>query len=95
MGLRPLAGWDSAFESCWGLTLLSIVSVVCGPVEFSATGRSIVPKNRTECSVSECNLEISVMRRPRLTKAVKPWGRNGVYLRLSPFYGSHADIFSL
>ena len=58
------------------------MSVVCGPVEFSATGRSILPKNPTECSVSEYDLEILMMRRPRLARAVKPWEKNGVYLRL-------------
>ena len=40
------------------------VSVVCCEVEVFATGRSLVQRIRTECGVSECNIEASTMRRP-------------------------------
>jgi len=33
---------------------MSLVSVTCGHVEGSATGRSIVKRSPTECGVSEC-----------------------------------------
>ena len=38
--------------------------VVCCQVEVSATGRSLVQRSPTECSVSECNREASIMSRP-------------------------------
>jgi hypothetical protein len=44
---------------------LSVVSV-------TATGRSLVLRNDTECSVSECDLETSTLRRPWPTRAVEP-----------------------
>ena len=49
--------------------------VVYGAIEFSATDLSMVPKNPTKCVVSECDLELSTMRRSRFTRAVEPWGK--------------------
>jgi len=43
------------------------VSVVCCQVEVSATGRSLVRRINTECSVSECDRESLIMMRPWLT----------------------------
>jgi hypothetical protein len=43
---------------------LSVVSVVWCQVEVSASGRSLVQRNATECDVSECDREASIMRRP-------------------------------
>ena len=43
---------------------LSIVSVVCCQVEVSASGRSLVQGSTTECGVSECDREASIVRRP-------------------------------
>ena len=51
---------------------LSLVSVVCCQVEVSATGRLFVQRNPTECGVSECDLEISTMRKSMPTGAVEP-----------------------
>jgi hypothetical protein len=42
---------------------LSLVSIVCYLAEASTTGRSLLQSSRTECGVSECYLENSVMRR--------------------------------
>ena len=64
VGLRPLACWDCGFESRRGHGCLSLVSVVCCQVEVSATSRSLVQRNPTDCGVSECNREASTMRRP-------------------------------
>jgi hypothetical protein len=64
VGLRPLACWDCGFESRLGHGCLSVVSVVCCQVEVSATGRSLVQRSLTECGVSECDREASIMRRP-------------------------------
>ena len=43
---------------------LSIVSAVFVQVEVSATGRSLVQRSPTECGVSECDGEESVMGKP-------------------------------
>jgi hypothetical protein len=51
--LRPLACWDCGLESRRWHGCLSVVSVVCCQVEVSATGRSLVQRSHTECSVSE------------------------------------------
>jgi hypothetical protein len=40
------------------------VSVVGYQVEVSALGRSPVQRSPTECGVSECDSEASIMRRP-------------------------------
>ena len=40
------------------------MSVVCCQVEVSATGLSLVQRSPTECYVSECDRETSIMRRP-------------------------------
>jgi heme/copper-type cytochrome/quinol oxidase subunit 2 len=45
---------------------------VCGQVEVSAMGRSLIQRNPTEyVCVSECVLETSTMRRLKPTSAVK------------------------
>jgi hypothetical protein len=41
-----------------------LVSIVCCQVEVSATGRSPVQRSATDCGVSECDREASIMRRP-------------------------------
>ena len=46
---------------------LSLVSVVCCQVKVSATGQTLVQRSPTECGVYECDLETSIMRRPRPT----------------------------
>jgi len=43
---------------------MSLVSVVYCQVEVSVSGRSLVQSSPTECSVSECDGETSLMRRP-------------------------------
>jgi hypothetical protein len=57
---------------------LSLVNVVCCEAEVSAMGRSLVQRSLTVCAcvcvfVSECYIKIWTMRRPRPTRAVKPW----------------------
>jgi hypothetical protein len=47
---------------------LSLVSVVCCQVEVSASGCSLVQRSPTECGVSECDREASIMRRPWPTR---------------------------
>ena len=57
---------------------LSPGSVVCCQVEESATGRLPVQRTPTECDVSECDLETSMMRRPRPTTVVESVEGGGV-----------------
>jgi hypothetical protein len=65
MGLRSLACWDYRFESHRDHGYLSLVNVVCFQVEISASGRSLVRRSPTDCGVSEGDLVISTVRRPR------------------------------
>ena len=44
---------------------MSLVSVVFYQAQVSASGRSLVQGSPTECVVSECDHEASVLRRPR------------------------------
>ena len=74
-GLRPLACWDCGFESHWGYGCLSVVSVVCCQVEFSTSGWSLVHRSLTECGVTECDREASVMRRPWPTGGCSVMGK--------------------
>ena len=64
VGLRPLACWYCGFEYHRGHGCLSVMSVVCCQVEVSATGWSLLQRNPTECSVSECDPKTSRIRRP-------------------------------
>jgi hypothetical protein len=70
VGLRPLAYWDCGFESRLGHGYLSLVSVVFCQVEASATDWSLVQRSPTECGVSECNREASIMGRPMPPKGL-------------------------
>jgi hypothetical protein len=63
VAVRPLACWDSGFEFRGAYGCLAVVSVVCCQVEFCASGWSFAQRSRTECVVSECDLEASIMRR--------------------------------
>jgi hypothetical protein len=51
---------------------LSLVNVVC-QIEVSATGRSLVQRSPTDCSVSECDREASVRGVSGPLRAVAPW----------------------
>jgi hypothetical protein len=54
---------------------MSLVSVVCCQVQVSALSRSLVQGNPTECVVSECDREPSIMRGPAPLGAFAPWKR--------------------
>jgi len=53
------------------MDVLSLVGVVCCQVEASASGRSLVQRTPTECGVSACDLETSIMRVPKPTRVVE------------------------
>jgi hypothetical protein len=48
------------------------MSVVFCQVEVSATGRSLAQRSLTKYGVSECNFDISPVKRIRPTRAVEP-----------------------
>ena len=54
---------DCGFESRRGM-----ISLLCFRVEVAATGRSLLQRSPTECGVSECDREASIMRRPSPTR---------------------------
>jgi hypothetical protein len=60
VGSNPTGGVD-----------LSLVSVVCYQVEVFATGWSLIQGSPTECGVSECDRQASIMR--------MPWTNRGCY----------------
>jgi hypothetical protein len=60
-------------RSLAGIAGANCSGVGCCQVEVSATSRSLVQRSPTECGVSECDLETSTIRMPRLTRAVEPW----------------------
>jgi len=62
MGMPSLACWGCGFKSRRGHGCLSVVIVVCCQVEVSLSGSSLVQKSPTECGVSECDRESSIMR---------------------------------
>jgi hypothetical protein len=64
VGLRPLTYWDFGFESRRRHGCLSLVSVVCCQVDVPASGWSPVQRSPTECGVSECDHEASIITRP-------------------------------
>ena len=47
---------------------MDVVSVVCCQVEVSAVGRSLAERIRTECGVSECDREATIIRMPWPTR---------------------------
>ena len=67
----------AGFQSC-----LSLVTVGCFQVEFSATGRCLVQSRRTECGMSESDRRTSY-RRPKHTSAFEPQKNNYTYYVVS------------
>jgi hypothetical protein len=65
VGSNPAGAW------------MSVSFVVCCQVEVSASGWSLVQRSPTECGVSECDREASIMRRPWPTRGCcARWGKN-------------------
>ena len=67
---RSLAGITGSNRA--GFMDVCLLWVLCGQVEVCVTGQSLVQRSLTECDASECDLEISTMRRSRPTRAVEP-----------------------
>ena len=53
--------------------------VVCRQVEVPATGLPLVQSSPTDCGVSECAYESSIMRGPWPTGAVAPWKKRNKF----------------
>ena len=62
--IKRLLFKETGFESHREHGCLSVVSVVCCQVVVSASDRSLVQRSPTECVVSECDHEFSILRRP-------------------------------
>jgi hypothetical protein len=58
--LTGIAGLNAA----WTMGVCLLLSVLCGQVEVSASGWSLVQGSPTEFGVSDCAREASTMRRP-------------------------------
>jgi hypothetical protein len=56
---------------------------VCCKVEVCAAGRSLIQRNPTDCVVSECDNEASIMRRS--TRAFAPLKKKGKYMLCQDF----------
>jgi hypothetical protein len=68
------AAWSTRkFRSC----------VVCFKIEVSASGWSLIQRCPTECGVSECNREASVMRRTWSTRGCCALEKNILFLLLT------------
>ena len=63
-GLLPSVCWVCGFESRRGLGRVYLVNVVCCQTELSAWAWSLIQGSPTDCGVSECDRESSLMRWP-------------------------------
>jgi hypothetical protein len=96
VGLRPLGCWDCGFESRLRHGCLSVVIVVCCQVEVSATGWSLVQRSPTECGVSVCVRDASIMRRPWPTRAVEPLEKHTyIYIYIHMTVQTQLDVTSV
>jgi hypothetical protein len=66
LDLRLIACWHCGCHGC-----LSVVSVLCCQVGVSASDWPLVQRSPTECGVSECDREASIVR--------KPWSIRGCF----------------
>ena len=65
-------------NSSGGHGCLSVVSVVCCQVEVCASDRSPIQRSPTDCVVSECNHESSIMTSPWPTRGLKRHGERNM-----------------
>ena len=59
--LRSLSVWDCGFESLLEQGRLSLFNAVSFHVEITARGQLLVNRSRSECGVSECDREASLI----------------------------------
>jgi hypothetical protein len=70
---RLLGLWVRIPQCAW---MLSLVSVVYYQVEVSASRTSPVQRSPTECGVSECDREVSTVRRPWPVRGCRAMGKS-------------------
>ena len=70
---------NCGFESHRGHICLSLLSFVCCQVEVSATSWSLVRRSPTDCGVSECYREASIMKSPWPTGSCCTMGEKIVF----------------
>jgi hypothetical protein len=74
MGLRPFVCWDCGFESRGEYGRLSLLTVLCCHVEYSASGWSPVQRSPTECvACLSANVKFRQRGSPGQLGAVTPW----------------------
>jgi hypothetical protein len=61
--LAVIVGWKRA----------GVMDVCCVLSEVSPMGCSLAQRSPTECGVSECDREATIIKKPWLTEAVPPW----------------------
>ena len=76
-----LASWNCRFHSRRVHGYLPLMSVVCCQVEVSVQGWALFQTSPTDCGVSECHRETSIMRKSWPTRGFFPMG-GGNYLLL-------------
>jgi hypothetical protein len=57
-----LTYWDCGFEYCCG-AWICLLWVLCYQLQVSASGWSLIQRSPTECGVSECDREASMVRK--------------------------------
>ena len=75
---KSITFWVWGFESRRELESLSFVIVVCCQVDVYRLDWSLLQRSPTECDVSECDREASIMRRPCPTRGCCAMEKNVV-----------------
>jgi len=90
---RAVQGWvcgrsiaECGFESRRGHGFSCVAFIVCSQVEVSASGWSLVQRSPTECGVSECDREASLMRRPWPARGLLRHGKKDTFSDKSDCY---------
>jgi hypothetical protein len=70
------------------------VIVLCCQVEVPATGWSLVQRSPTECGVSECDREASIMRRPWPTRGCRASVKKCMHIICECGRGAHESTWT-
>jgi hypothetical protein len=68
---------------------LSLVSVVGCQIEISVSSWSPVQRSPTDCGVSQCDREASILRRPWPTTTVEPLEKQYIYIYIYIYIHTH------
>jgi hypothetical protein len=79
MGLQPLVCWDPGFDSPPGARISASCECYVCLGRGLCDGLSLVQRSPTECGVSECGSEASIMRTPWPTGGCCAMAGGGIY----------------